>query len=154
MIFFKETGMKSGFRGLAEKDRSTAAGILITVLLLFPGSISVLCIAPGHHIAIEDINALCCAPAATAFVSSISGPMPNNALEIPADCNNCTDLFLVSDGSGILVQSGRSVIAGPFDAGLLDSSPPPDLSASLGRSDRSRSPDAPAPACPSVPLRC
>ncbi len=143
--------MKRGFRGLAGKKGTNALGILVLALLLFPSSSSVLCIAPGNHVAIEDINALCCA--ASAFSVPRSN-QPNLGWDGQDSCNNCTDLFLAWDGNGALPQSGKFVTSAQVDAECPDTCLPADNSASVFPSRATGSTDSPIPASNSVPLRC
>jgi hypothetical protein len=130
---------------------SSALALLAMVLLLSPSSSSVLCIAPGSHIAVEDVNSLCCV---SHTVSPSTGLRPNGAFEGPGSCDNCTDVFLALNGNGVLSQSGSSAIAKPIDAEFLDASLSSDLSASLSRSAQTANPDAPVLLYPSIPLRC
>ncbi len=140
--------MKKGLRGLTGQNWSSALGIFIIALLLFPSSPSVLCIAPGKHVAIEDANAPCCVSSA---VSLRSTNQPNAGFDRPGGCNNCTDLFLASNGNGVLSLSAKVVTASQNDGECLDTCLSADLSALLGKIG-STDPltQAPTP----VPLRC
>ncbi len=143
--------MKTGFRGLAGSNRSTALGIFVIALLLFPSSSSVLCIAPGNHVAIEDINAPCCVSSAISFPHS---NQPDGGFDGQSSCNNCTDLLLASSGNGALPQSGKFVTCVQFNAECPDTCLSAEISASLWPSLTIGSTDFPIPASTSVPLRC
>jgi hypothetical protein len=143
--------MKEGFRGLAGKSGSKATAILVLALLLFPSSYSVLCIAPGNHVAIEDINALCCV---SSTISSLRGNQPHSGIEDPGSCNNCTDIFLASNENGALLQSGKFVTPAQVDAECPDKRLSASIFASLWRSGSIERTDLPIPASTSVPLRC
>jgi hypothetical protein len=135
----------------AEPISSKIFGLLVILLLLFPSSSSVLCIAPGNHIAIEDINALCCISPRT-FLPS--GSQPGRGLNGPIDCNNCTDIFLASNDDGVLSRSETLGAAGRFDAECIKTCFSADVSASLRTSGILGITDAPIPVCSSIPLRC
>jgi hypothetical protein len=143
--------MKKGLSGLAGRSGSTALGIFVVASLLFPSSPSVLCIAPGRHIAIEDINALC-------YVPSVISPRPGNPqdsrFDEPGSCNNCTDIFLDTNESGVLPHWVNFVISVQVDAEGLATSLSADLKASPCRSGVVGSTDSPHPASTSVLLRC
>src|SRR5512135_2405218 len=79
-----------------------AAGIT----LLFPGSVSVLCIAPGGHVAVEDINAACCARSPLTFQGR---SQQVDGLAAPGGCQNCTDVFLAQSTRGAIPQSHYTV---------------------------------------------
>jgi hypothetical protein len=143
--------MKRGFGGLAGQIRGNALGLFVVVLLQVPGLSSVLCIAPGSHVAIEDITALCCVSSAISLPSSNHS---DNGFDRPGSCKNCTDLFLASNGSGILPQSGNLRTAGPFDAECMEPCLSSDTSVLQGRSVKIWSTDVPISACSSLPLRC
>ena len=143
--------MRKVFGGFAWQVTSNALAFFAMMVLLLPSSPSVLCIAPGSHIAVEDINALCCVSSA---ISPLSDIQPNSAFDKPGNCRNCTDIPLASNGNGVLSPSGSSAMANPLDAEFLDTTHTADLSASLNRSGQIGSPDAPVPIYPSIPLRC
>ena len=89
-----------------------AAGIT----LLFPGSVSVLCIAPGGHVAVEDINAACCARSAITFPGR---SQPVDGFAAPGGCQNCTDVFLAQSTRGAIPESHYTVLThSPADSHL------------------------------------
>lgn len=67
-----------------------------------PASASVLCIAPGCHVAIEDINAGCCAH--TVIPAAAEGPQPQE-LGSAGDCGNCVDFLLTTNRPGVISES-------------------------------------------------
>ena len=121
------------------------------ILLLFPSSGSALCIAPGGHVAIEDINAACCAHSTV----NIRGEnQPGNGLAAAGDCQNCTDLFLLPNTREAVLESRDTVAPNsPADASLSNHIPV-DASSSPRRSAAIRKIDAPIAIPSSVPLRC
>jgi len=121
------------------------------ILLLFPSSGSALCIAPGGHVAIEDVNAACCAPSTI----SIRGEnQPGNGFAAAGDCQNCTDLFLLPNTREAVLESRDTVAPNsPADASLSNHIPV-DASSSPRRSAAIRKIDAPVAIPSSVPLRC
>jgi len=136
--------LTAGFRG-------NAGVFAAVVVLLFPSSASVLCIAPGGHLAVESINATCCAPS-----TSPASPMrqPDGGLKAPGDCQDCTDLFLTPNGSGAVLGSPDRMAA---------SAPASECPGDCILTHRSlllRSPDAPpaasarTPVSSAGPLRC
>ena len=143
--------MNRDFGRFAGLTKSSALWLFLTVLLLFPGSSSVLCVAPGNHIAIEDINALCCVSSA---ISLPSGAQPGSGFSEPDSCRNCTDLFMDWNGSGAPAQSGNLNIPSPFDAECVESCLPADIPLLQSESNSLTSAPTPIPVCSSVPLRC
>jgi len=125
--------------------------VLAMVLLLFPSSAFALCIAPGGHIAVEDINAACCA----SFTINVRGEnQPGNGFAAAGDCQNCTDLFLTPNGRGAVLESYDTVAPNsPADA-CLRNHIPAGTSSSPSRAATIKKIDAPIATTPSVPLRC
>jgi hypothetical protein len=141
--------MKSAVGRLAGKSGCIALGMLVIALLLFPGSPSVLCISPGNHVAIEDVNALCCASFA---FSSESGSRLVDGFEKTCGCNNCTDLFLGTNESGALLKSGKFTTRVQMDAACLGTCLSADGPSAPLQAPKMWSADLPNPA--SAPLRC
>ena len=75
--------------------------IAALAFLLFPSSPSVLCIAPGGHVALEYMNAGCCEGSAFSDRSNHS----TNGFEEAGDCRNCTDLFVTLNASEAICDS-------------------------------------------------
>jgi hypothetical protein len=143
--------VKGGNQDLEGRFWSNAKAVLASIVLFFPNSLSVLCIGPNGHVAVEDMNAGCCAPSAV----SVSGEvLARNALAAEETCGNCRDLFLTPNGRVAVVVSRAGAAADPqADAAPQSSIGPPGPLPS----DRSGMPArtcASAPVFPSVPLRC
>jgi hypothetical protein len=74
------------------------------IAIITPISTSVLCIAPGSHIAIEDLNSGCCAH----HEISAGGERPQEKeFESAGDCGNCVDFLLTGHGLGTVSEVGR-----------------------------------------------
>jgi hypothetical protein len=124
--------------------------VLITsLLLMFPASASVICIAPGDHVAIESLNALCCG---SSGISTQDHHRPGEEPVIAGDCRNCTDLLISLNECGAVPKShGLSIRS------LADESPETCLSviASQLFAQKALSGVIALPAASySVPLRC
>jgi hypothetical protein len=148
----KGDGMKRGFRGFAGRFWGTEIVLVaVSFLVLFPSSASILCIAPGSHIAIESINAKCCAsdrvldPAAT---------HAHNELGLTGNCGNCTDLFLAPYGREAIPKSHCDAASSSQADEFLGNQPPVELSLSQFRPGAIRSIGGPNPFSSSLPLRC
>ena len=93
--------MKRGHARAATGSVGCQMALISILFLLVPGSFSVLCIAPGSHIAIENINAACCrASHDRDFVTSHE----QLELRMTGDCANCIDLFLTQSGPEAIRQ--------------------------------------------------
>lgn len=131
---------------------SNAAAFVAVILLMFPGSASVLCIAPGGHIAVEDINAPCCTHSA---ISSLDENRANNGIATAGDCQNCTDLFIAPDWRMAISKSSphtaASILADECPANHFgaDAFLPSFRSGTIVNLDTS-----PPPVAASVPMRC
>jgi hypothetical protein len=98
---------------MAGRSKAHILTVAATILLLFPNSASVLCIAPGGHVAIEDINSSCCAS------PHVVGPLPqrkDSRFNTAVSCDDCTDLFLTPNGRGAIPESYFGIVPG-FPAG-------------------------------------
>ena len=125
--------------------------VLAIIFLLFPSSASVLCIAPGGHLAVEDINAGCCAPS----TANIRGEnQPGNGFAAAGDCQNCTDLFLTPNTRGTVLESYDTVAPNSLADAYLRNHIPADTPSSPRLPATIRKVDAPIAINPSVPLRC
>jgi hypothetical protein len=143
--------MKCDFRKLGGQCKSNAAVFIAVILLLCPGSASVLCIAPGGHIAIEDINALCCA---SSGISTSTVYQPDNGFNALANCQNCTDFFITPNGREAVFESHDHAAASPFADESLQNRLSADTSLWLLQSGAIKYIDAPVPISSAVPLRC
>jgi hypothetical protein len=131
--------------------KGNAAALVFAVLLLFPSSASVLCIAPGNHISIEDINAPCCA---SSSISAQSGRQTNSGFNGLVNCQNCTDFFLTPNGREVIPPSNNLAASRQIADACLENLLSKDVPVSLFRSGSIGIVDAPIPICSSVPLRC
>ncbi len=146
-----KTGMKRPFATIVTLPKGDALRLFLTVLLFFPSFSSVLCIAPGDHIAIEDISALCCVSSAGALRSQTH---TDAGFGRPGSCSNCTDVLLAADETGVLSQLNNHLAAGPPDGEVPGMNLLPDRCATQCRSGKMDSADVPLRICSSVPLRC
>jgi len=91
--------MKGGI-GIRNWRWSTKGFVLLAALLLmFPASASVVCIAPGDHVAIENLDALCCKSSAI-FAQDYHSP--GNEPGMASNCRNCTDLLISLNDRGAI----------------------------------------------------
>jgi hypothetical protein len=82
---------------------ASAEAVFIAILFLFlPSSASMLCIAPGSHIAIEDINAECCD---SVCLAAPVEEQVHDRLSVPNICGNCTDLYIFLNGREAIPKS-------------------------------------------------
>ncbi len=143
--------MKRSNGAAADRCSGKVVAALAAVVLLFPSSASVLCITPGGHVAIEDLNATCCASSA---VSVLSGHQPDSGLNAAGDCKNCTDLFMTPNGRGAILVPTDAAAASPLSDECPGHRLPVDLSLWLCDSGAIIDFPEPIPVFSSVPLRC
>ncbi len=92
---------------LFERLNSKVFILLAAVLLLSPASSSsVLCIAPGDHVAIEDLDAGCCA---SSDIFTNEDRHPGDGINTATHCRNCTDLFITPSERGPVPTSFISI---------------------------------------------
>lgn len=135
----------------AGQSKSNMASLFIFVLLLFPGSISVLCVAPGGHVAIEDANTLCCASSAN---SAQGERCSSNGLEMAGDCRDCTDLFISANALGPIPESHAFAASGSIANDCLGDRLAIIATSQLFRQGAPVSVDTSPPSASVVPLRC
>jgi hypothetical protein len=128
-----------------------AAVFIAAAVLLFPSTPTVLCVVPGGHVEIEDMDGHCCM---NPSVSAPVGVQPDNGFNSPANCRNCTDLFLTPYGRGAVLASLHHTAANPLAAECLENHIPTESSPPLCRSDALARMTATIPVSSSVPLRC
>jgi len=80
------------------------------LLLVSPAQSYVICIAPGGHIAIEDINATCCL---ASNILSQRDQYSDSGLGTAGDCHNCTDISIYQIVSGAISRSTNAA-GGPL----------------------------------------
>ncbi len=88
------------------------------ILLMFPASTSVLCIAPGGHVVIEPLGAECCA--SSAFSAPGNG-FSGSAVAATGGCQNCTDWLIPSNEYGAIPESCQLIVKAPADEGFSNS---------------------------------
>ncbi len=143
--------MRGNVRKSIRRFCTRAAVALAGFALLSPGSVSVLCIAPSGHVAVEDLNAACCARAAI----SVSGwSQPGNGFASSGGCQNCTDVFLAEITRGAVPESQRTVTPDSAADACLYHQYAPDALFSSSRPAATIGIDASFPAVLAVPLRC
>jgi hypothetical protein len=140
--------MKHAGKGLLGRFIGNAAVFFSAFFLLFPSNPSVICMAPGSHVAIEDLNALCCAHSK---INIQDGCSPSDALNTAKDCQNCTDIIISINERGPISESNRATAGFLSDAGF-EVRPPEIVPARLFR--RNSLAIFNASVFSSVPLRC
>ncbi len=143
--------MKRSFKGLPGSLSFDVTVGLAIILLLFPVSASVLCIGPGGHIEIEEINAMCCA---SSGINNRSEQHPDNGLTAVGDCLNCTDYFLAPKERGALLESYATIVPDSLADAYLSPQIPATLSSSNHRSRMINDIDVPSTLAAFAPLRC
>ena len=146
-------GMKRSFSGFAGRFGGTEiVRVAVLFLLLFPGSASILCIAPGSHIAIESINAQCCE---SDSVLAPDATHAHNEIGLTGKCGNCTDLFMTPYGREAIPKSqgdaANASQAGEFPGDRL---PPEPSISGFRQSDIGSSSDGIKSLSSFLPLRC
>jgi hypothetical protein len=145
------SAMNRYFKGLPDSLRLDVTMGLAIILFLFSVSTSVLCIGPGGHIAIEDINATCCA---SSGINNRIEQQPDNGLTAVGDCLNCTDFFLTLNKLGALLGSYANVVPNSLAVACLINQIPVTFSAAIHRSRMINEIDVPSTLTAFAPLRC
>ena len=144
--------MKGELRKWAGRFGDNAGGAVIALmLLLFPSSPTVLCIAPGAHIAVEDMNTACSAHCAAGVHI---GGSPEGGFAASDSCCNCTDLFLTPYGRGAVLGPGHALAPCSTSYLVPENHPYPAPSACIGRPDLYKKRSALCALSPVTPLRC
>jgi hypothetical protein len=131
------------------------------IVLLFPSSASVICIAHGGSTSVQDINAA--SHRHMHFADSVQLHAPsNNAFRAADNSQDCTDIFMTPNGSGAvlapfnMVPPSRS--AAPAHENIVAADAPPSLYPPATGSTHLRLPDKTLtnliPASSSLPMRC
>ncbi len=143
--------MRGDVRKSTRRFCTRAALALVGIALLSPGSVSVLCIAPGGHVAMEELNAACCAQAAI----SVSGwSQPGNGFTSSGGCRNCTDVFLAEITRGAVPESQRTAAPDSAADSCLEHQLASDTLFPSSRPAMAAGIEASFAAVLSVPLRC
>jgi hypothetical protein len=127
------------------------AVFIAAAVLLFPSTPTVLCVAPGGHVEIEDMDAPCCM---NSGVSAPVGVQPDNGINAPGYCHNCTDYFLTPNGRGATSASNAHSVAASLAGECLENHISTESSPPLCRSDALARITETIPISPSAPLRC
>jgi hypothetical protein len=134
-------------------SRGLVVGAVIASLIaiITPISTSVLCIAPGSHIAIEDLNSECCAH--RVIPAEAECPQAKE-FRSTGDCGNCVDFLLTGHGPGTVSEvsrKGAASFAGEYVGRYL---PPAIVFPSEFGLGANNSICARIPLASSAPLRC
>ena len=149
IIAFLEYAVRHRLERSSGRFGQYATILLTAIALLSPGYSSVLCIAPGGHISIEELNAACCADS---HISSAFEGRPENGYAAAGECRNCTDLLLSNDLGAITGSSRNAVSDTPGEAFGNHGSAIESFGAF--RESASARVMLTVPISPSVPLRC
>ncbi len=145
--------MSGHFGDSADTLRGRVILCLAGVLLLFPSSASVLCISPGGHVAVKDINAICCTH--SSLFASTSLPS-NQGFGPESECQDCQDIFMTPSARSGLSNSKSN--SNPFAGPLTNDCPSVHLPAaeshSTVRVGAVNQLEGPVPDSSSVPMRC
>jgi len=145
------TDMMNDLGKLRRQFGSNMATFVAFILLLFPSSSSILCIAPGGHIEIEDIRTACC-PSADISIPVVY--QPDNGFNESDTCQNCEDFFIAANGREAVLRSCDHAVASPFADKCLENRFSADIVLSLCPSNVIKNIDTPIPVSSSLPLLC
>lgn len=130
------------------------AGLVVAAV---PGLITVLCISPDGHAAVEDLNALCCRSGKLSGLTS--GPRSSTASHFSqsGSCGNCTDVpvFAAADRQPAVSVDSQAAPGSPGVVSLTiqcSTTTPASATHTLAHSPISESPVSSA--LRSVSLRC
>jgi hypothetical protein len=147
---FGETDMKGGIGIRIWRWSAKGFILLAALLLMFPASASVVCIAPGDHVAIENLDALCCKSSA---ITAQDYHSPGNEPGMASDCRSCTDLLISLNERGAIPKSYGHV-AGASSTDECDGACPSIIASPLFIQNALNDSDAGTSAFSSIPLRC
>jgi hypothetical protein len=143
--------MKRNSKVLPGRFMFDAMAILAVISLLLPPTASVLCIGPGGHMAIEEINAMCCASSGS---SDHSENLQDYGFSEAGDCRDCTDLLLPPNRRGAVLESHNKAVPNSLTDHCLGNNIRADISVPLHRSATIEGGGAPSVFGAPVPLRC
>jgi hypothetical protein len=143
--------MKSDVGKSTGRFGGNVVAVLAGFSLLFPGLASVLCVAPGLHVEIEEIGAACCA---SSGISAPVGHQQGSGLSASGDCGHCIDIFLTQDGRGAILESSKNAAAGSCTDGCSESHTSTEASHSLPRTGAITGAFLIARTYSAFPLRC
>ena len=146
-----ENDMNGDLRKRIRRLSSRMSVLSAAILLVLPASISMLCIAPGIHVAIEELNAPCSAHSA---VSACGVRLPGNDLDMTGSSGNCTDILVLANERGAIPKFIGSASDGSPATECFGDSLPESAQPRVIRQSLFNDVDALPPVFPSVPLRC
>jgi hypothetical protein len=124
---------------------------VIVLLLLLPKTPSMLCIAPGTHIAVESMYALCCSKPT---ISHQSVNPHGNGFVAVEDCLNCTDFFIESDARSAALDSFRCIAPEQSSSATRENCIPANALPLIHRSSSSWNTSEGCSIASPSPLRC
>ena len=110
---------------------SIAVAVVLLVAMVLPDPAARLCIAPGHHIAIEGIDSDCCGSHEITFPAEKDR---RDRFETAGDCGGCTDLPIISFGPETIRTSQSASGVPAFEDSIALATV--DFSAPLSARDR------------------
>ena len=144
--------MKSDAKAFGGRFKANPRLLLAVILLLFPSSASVLCIAPGSHVAVEDINAPCTLASGASSRGQSQAAHEGFALIVSGQC--CTDIFMTPNARGAVLRSSDIVAPDTSAHAGLKRNAPPDSTSPPEPLGLFKEMDLPITIFPSPPLRC
>jgi hypothetical protein len=99
--------MKDRVRRFAKQSLGKIIVLIAAIALIPPVTPSVLCIAPGSHVAIEEFDSGCCA---SPYVFHHVQGQAEDALGVPGVCRDCTDYLISPTVSGPIPVSQLDVL--------------------------------------------
>ncbi len=92
-------------RGFSMQLLSKMIALIAALSLAPPVMPSVLCVAPGSHVAIEELDAGCCASSST---STRGHGQTEDMLGTADDCEDCTDYLISALAEGRIPESAMA----------------------------------------------
>jgi len=151
IMFLIGTDMMHVLEKLHNGFRGTAVAFITIIFLFFPCSSYILCIAPGDHIEIEDINATCCPPS---DISIPDGYHSNNRFNPSGNCQNCTDYFITANRREAVLKSCDHTATNPFAEECLENQLSANIPLSPCRPSVFNNINTSILVSSSIPLRC
>jgi hypothetical protein len=143
--------MKRAISKFGQQFKRMMTAFVLVLLLQLPASTSLVCIAPGGHIAIESIGDTCC----KSFESSIPiEAQSSRGLNMAGDCHNCTDFFITSHILMAASESHGHAKASLVAVARSQNSDSTNVSPALCRLAGSFNNDKPVLISSAVPMRC
>jgi len=143
--------MKNHIGRPTSKNIGAVIAVIAAIVFLFPFSSSVLCVAPGSHIAIEDVNASCCASG----ISAASDHQLEKGFSSAGDCRNCTDFYITSAGRGVATVASCNTGVDPQFSECLSNELSADLSLLQWTAGAFNDIGiSPLPTISAIPMRC